>query len=89
MKNTGENRREYIKWLAADRAKRLNQSSSQYEKIKPNIRAAIAKVAGVPNKPLADMDAEERRKLNISTRALISDLVKAQAIISAADITGA
>lgn len=82
-----KHRQEYLKWLRADRAKRLKQSAVLYEAIAPNIRAAIAKVAGVPFTRLDELNAAERRKMNVSTRKLIAELVKAHAIISATDVT--
>lgn len=80
-------RQEYLKWLRADRAKRLKQAADQYAAMPPNIRAAVAKVAGVDNKRLDELTSPDRRKLNISTRKLIADLVKAHAIIARTDIT--
>lgn len=84
----GEKRQEYLKWLRADRAKRLEQAANKYAEFPPNIRAGIAKVAGVENVRLDVLGAADRRKLNISTRKLIADLVKAHAIIVSTDVTG-
>ena len=85
--NTGENRREYLKFLKADRIQRLTQSANKYAELPPNIRAAIAKVAGVENVRLDALSAPDRRKLNVETRKLIAQLVKAHAIIAATDVT--
>jgi len=83
----GKKRQEYLKWLRSERAKRLKQNADKYEQMPPNIRAAIAKVAGVANDRLDELSAPDRRKLNISTRKLIGELVKAHAIIAATDVT--
>lgn len=82
----GKQRQEYLKWLRADRKKRLIQAADKYAEFPPNIRAAIAKVAGVDNKRLDELTAPERRKMNIETRKLITTLVKASQIIAATDI---
>lgn len=85
--DTGKQRQEYLKWLRADRAKRLKQNAEKYAELPPNIRAAIAKVAGVENKRLDELGSIDRRRLNIETRKLIATLVKAHVIIAATDIT--
>lgn len=84
----GKQRQEYLKWLRADRKKRLTQAANKYAELPPNIRAAIAKVAGVENVRLDELTAPDRRKLNIETRKLIAVLVKAHAIIVPTDVTG-
>lgn len=88
MSEIGKHRLEHLKWLRADRAKRLTQSANKYQELPPNIRAAIAKVAGVDNKRLDELPAPDRRRLNVSTRKLISELVKAHAIIVSTDFSG-
>lgn len=88
MADIDKHRQEYLKWLRADRQKRLLQSANKYAEFPPNIRAAIAKVAGVENVRLDALGAADRRKLNIETRKLIATLVKAHAIIASADVTG-
>jgi hypothetical protein len=87
MSDIGKHRQEYLKWLRADRAKRLAQNAELYAAIPANIRAAIAKVAGVDNKRLDELDAAQRRKMNIETRKLIATLIKAHVIIAATDTT--
>lgn len=84
----GIQRQEYLKWLRADRKKRLTRAANKYDELPANIRAAVAKVAGVSNVRLDELTAPDRRKLNIETRKLIALLVKAHAIIVSTDVTG-
>ncbi len=82
-----DGRQEYLKWLREDRKKRLADAANRYETLPANIRAAIAKVAGVENVRLDEQGAANIRKLNIQTRKLIAQLVNAHAIIASVDVT--
>lgn len=84
----GKNRQEYLEWLRVYREKHLHQAANKYAEFPPNIRAAVANVAGVENVRLDELGATDRRKLNIETRKLIAALVRAHAIIAATDVTG-
>jgi|CXWL01.1.fsa_nt_gi PhoPQ-activated pathogenicity-related protein len=80
-----EGRRQYLKWLQEDRARRLVKTSEEYEKLPRNIRAAIAKVAEVPNSKLTELDSKQRRALKAAAAQLQKRLLAAYAVLIKAD----
>lgn len=81
---------EYLAMVREMRAKELARVAELYAaEIKPNIRAAIAKVSGVENIRLDKLSAADRRKMNIETRKLVIALGAAQNLLSKVDFTDA
>lgn len=81
----GIGRKAWMDALAKMRADRIAETSAKYEKLPENIRAAVARVAGVENKPLAELSAEDRKKLKQAAKGLVNQLVAAYGLLVAAD----
>lgn len=82
--NTG--RANFVKWLNERRATKLAENSTRYAKLPENIRAAIAKVAGVKNETLDNLTAKDRRALFLAVCDLQKKLEAARYILTATQI---
>lgn len=85
-KNEGKCRQEYLKFIKENRDHNLHSNAVRYEGLPANIRAAIAKVAGVTNKRLDEMTSMELHKMNMETKKLITKLLKASYILALVDV---
>ncbi len=84
---TGAGRAEFVQWLGARRAARLFDTANDYEKMPDNIRAAVARVAGVADLRLDELTPEDRRKLFKACGQLREKLDRAFLLLMRANTT--
>lgn len=84
-KPKGDGLQDYLKMRQRMKLEARKRAADGYEKIPDNIRAALAKVAGVPNKRLDELTAPERRKLNQESKKLLIKIIDARVFIASAD----
>lgn len=85
FKTDTHQREEYLKMRRKMKAEERKAAADGYAKIPENIRAALAKVAGVPNKRLDELTAPERRVLNTESKKLAKRIQDALVFIARAD----
>lgn len=77
-------REEFLKMLSENRKARIQKTADQYAKLPPNIRAAIAKVAGVENERLDRLSVKDRAALFKAVKDLREKVDRAYLILIAA-----
>jgi len=80
--STSDGRKKYVsETLRVMREGNLTSNSAKYEKLPENIRAAIAKVAGVQNMPLVELSAIDRKALFQACKGLRDKIDRAYLLL--------
>lgn len=81
-------RTEFLKMLHARRAERIKETADKYAKLPANIRAAIAKVAGVENARLDQLSDKDRAELMRAAHGMMRQIDAAYALLLTAQVQG-
>lgn len=84
MSTNNQGRENFLKWLRERREGWIKESAEKYAKLPENIRAAIARVAGVENVRLDELSAADRKKLFDSCKELRVKIDRAFVLLMAA-----
>lgn len=74
-------REAFLKMISENRKARLEKTAEKYAKLPPNIRAAIAKVAGVENERLDRLSVKDRAAMFKAVKELREQLERALVIL--------
>lgn len=77
-------RDEFMRWLSGRRQEKLHETTRKYEALPANIRAAIARVAGVQNAAICNLSSQDRAALWQAVKGLRSQIDNAYAILLSA-----